>query len=135
MSSTKWIIDSEPSRRLPVYTRMNANDVLSDPISPLGASLVWNPHILPGWATGYVGTGAFTPDEVAEPASVCGFFFGYLYVNLSATRLFGLRSGAGVETVDTIWFGGHPDIPPYVSQSGDESEAISERVGRSPSGR
>jgi pyruvate,water dikinase len=128
MASSRWIVDSVPSVRLPVYTRMNANDVLSDPISPLAASLMWTPNILPGWANGYAGTGAFSAAEVSEPASVCGFFYGHLYINMSATRLFGLRSGAGVETVDTIWFGGHPDIPPYVPQPGDENEEMSERV-------
>jgi rifampicin phosphotransferase len=128
MASSEWIVDTAPSVRLPVYTRMNANDVLSDPISPLGASLVWIPNILPGWANAYAGTGAFSAAEVSEPASVCGFFYGHLYVNMSATRLFGLRSGAGVETVDTIWFGGHPDIPPYVAQPGDENEEMSARV-------
>jgi phosphohistidine swiveling domain-containing protein len=121
VTESTWLIDTPPSGRFPVYTRMNANDVLAGPISPLGASLLWVPHILRGWSTGYLGTGAFTPAEVADLASCGGFFYGHLYVNLSSIRLFGLRSGAGVETVDNIWFGGHPDIPPYVAQPGDES--------------
>ena len=43
-------IDTIPSTRYPVYTRLNANDVMPDPVTPLGASLVWIREILPAWA-------------------------------------------------------------------------------------
>ncbi len=52
MADDRWIIDTDPSPRLPAYTRLNANDVLADPITPLGASLGWIAHILPGWRDG-----------------------------------------------------------------------------------
>ena len=128
MSESTWIIDTEASPRLPVYTRMNANDVLSDPISPLGASMCWIPHIFRGWCTGYSQTGAFGNDDFVHPNGSGGFFYGHLYVNLSATRLFGLRSGVGVETVDSIWFGGHPDLPPYIPQPGDDDPSFGPKV-------
>lgn len=128
MTESRWIIDTESSPRLPVYTRMNANDVLSDPISPLGASMCWIPHIFRGWCTGYALTGAYDNDDFLHPNGSGGFFYGCLYVNLSATRLFGLRSGVGVETVDAIWFGGHPDLPDYVPMEGDVNEALSAKV-------
>jgi pyruvate,water dikinase len=130
MTDSRWIIDTDPSPRLPVYTRMNANDVLSDPISPLGASMCWIPHIFRGWCTGYALTGAYDNDDFAHPNGSGGFFYGCLYVNLSATRLFGLRSGVGVETVDAIWFGGHPDLPPYTPQPGDVNEALTAKVAQ-----
>ena len=41
MSQEGWITDTPASTRFPVYTRSNANDVLPQPISPLGATLVW----------------------------------------------------------------------------------------------
>jgi len=128
MTDSKWIIDTDSSPRLPVYTRMNANDVLSDPITPLGASMCWIPHIFRGWCTGYALSGAYDNDDFAHPNGSGGFYYGCLYVNMSATRLFGLRSGVGVETVDAIWFGGHPDLPPYVSQEGDVNEELSAKV-------
>lgn len=128
MTESRWIIDTESSPRLPVYTRMNANDVLSDPISPLGASMCWIPHIFRGWCTGYALTGGYDNDDFLHPNGSGGFFYGCLYVNLSATRLFGLRSGVGVETVDAIWFGGHPDLPDYVPMEGDVNEALSAKV-------
>lgn len=128
MTESRWIIDTESSPRLPIYTRMNANDVLSDPISPLGASMCWIPHIFRGWCTGYALTGGYDNDDFLHPNGSGGFFYGCLYVNLSATRLFGLRSGVGVETVDAIWFGGHPDLPDYVPMEGDVNEALSAKV-------
>ncbi len=128
MTESKWIIDTETSPRLPVYTRMNANDVLSDPITPLGASMCWIPHIFRGWCTGYALTGAFGNDDFAHPNGSGGFFYGYLYVNLSATRLFALRAGVGVETADAIWFGGHPDLPPYIPQPGDDDPSFGPKV-------
>jgi pyruvate,water dikinase len=99
--------------------------VLSDPISPLGATMCWIPHIFRGWCTGYSESGAFGNDDFVEPTGSGGFFYGHLYVNLSATRLFGIRAGVGVEVVDNMWFGGHPDLPPYVAQPGDENPELS----------
>ena len=44
MTDPRWCIDTELNTRFPVYTRFNANDVLPDPITPLGASMFWNPE-------------------------------------------------------------------------------------------
>jgi rifampicin phosphotransferase len=43
VTEQKWIIDTVASTRYPVYTRLNANDVMPDPVTPLGASLLWIP--------------------------------------------------------------------------------------------
>jgi len=105
MADERWIIDTEPSRRFPVYTRLNANDVLSGPITPLGASLAWIPCILPGWTAGYATTGAFTLSELSvdvPPAG--GFFYGHLYVNMTCSRIVGIRAGIGWEAVDAMWY-------------------------------
>ena len=59
MTDQNWIIDTVASTRYPVYTRLNANDVMADPITPLGASLVWIPEVLPAWAVGNVRLNAF----------------------------------------------------------------------------
>ena len=60
MSEKAWLVDTEPSTRFPVFTRLNAADVMADPITPLGASMCWIPHVLPGWASGYVQDLVFT---------------------------------------------------------------------------
>ena len=48
MTDLTQLIDTVPSTRFPVYTRLNAGDVMPDPITPLGATLVWIPEVLPG---------------------------------------------------------------------------------------
>ena len=129
MADETWIIDTELSQRFPVYTRMNANDVLPDPVTPLGASLGWNPHILQGWSVGYAATGAFTLAELSVDEPPTGaFIYGHLYVNATTARLLGIRSGLPVEAVDRLWFGAHPDMPPHVSREDDVNPALSERL-------
>ena len=121
MTTERWLIDTEPSRRLPVYTRFNANDVLPDPITPLGASLAWIPHILPGFSLAYHEMGAVTLDEAAGddvwPAG--GFFYGHLYVNVTMARLNGIRAGLGWQAIDAAFFGSHPDAPPHSERPED----------------
>ncbi len=72
MSEQRWLVDTEPSARLPIYTRLNASDVLSDPITPLGADLGWIQNILPGWNAGYAFHGSYSlvekPDVAARTA-------------------------------------------------------------------
>jgi phosphohistidine swiveling domain-containing protein len=123
MTADRWLIDTVPSRRLPVYTRFNANDVLPDPITPLGASLAWIPHILPGFSLAYAEMGAVTLDEAAgdEVWPAGGFFYGHLYVNVTMARLNGLRSGIGWQAIDAAFFGSHPDAPPHASRPEDDS--------------
>ena len=70
MTDQNWIIDTVPSTRYPVYTRLYANDVMPDPITPLGASLVWIPEILPAWAVGNVNSLAL-PCSSAPITSSC----------------------------------------------------------------
>jgi pyruvate,water dikinase len=116
-----WLIDTVPSSRLPVYTRFNANDVLPGPITPLGATLAWNPHIFAGFSLGYAEMGAVTLAEAAEdevwPGG--GFFYGHLYVNVTMARLTGLRAGMGWEPIDEAFFGSHPDAPPHAPRPED----------------
>ena len=62
--SDEWCIDSAKlNERFPIYTRFNANDVLPDPISPLGADLIWNPQVLPGFSNAYADMGAISVAE------------------------------------------------------------------------
>jgi pyruvate,water dikinase len=129
MADERWVTDTDPSTRLPVYTRLNANDVLADPITPLGASLGWIAHILPGWNAGYATAGYVSLSELAgDTTAAAGFFYGHLYVNLSAVRLVGIRSGIGTDAVDAMWFGGDPAIPPHTPRPEDESEEASARI-------
>lgn len=123
-----WLIDTVPSQRFPVYTRLNANDVLPDPITPLGASMSWVSHIIPGWAAGYVALDAFLPTELAQEdmAPVAGFFYGHLYINQSNVRVVGIRAGIGWQAIDAAFFS--PDSPPHDEQAEDVNDELSARM-------
>lgn len=124
MSEKAWLIDTEPSTRFPVFTRLNAADVMADPITPLGASMCWIPNVLPGWASGYVEDLCFTADEMAEESAVAGFFYGYLYVNQSSVRVLGIRKGMSAEIIDSIFFNS-PGAPAHIPSDTDANEALS----------
>ena len=129
MTDQNSIIDTVASTRYPVYTRLNANDVMPDPVTPLGASLVWIPEVLPGWATGNVRLHSFTPEEMTpDPfAPVAGFFYGYLYVNQTAVRITGIRAGIGADAIDAAFFA-HPDPPRHQPSPSDVNEELSAKM-------
>ncbi len=129
MTEKMWITDTEPSSRFPVYTRMNAADVLPDPVTPLGASMAWVPNLLPGWAAGYTEAGAFRLSELlADESAVAGFFYGYLYVNQSCVRTVGIRLGLGWEAIDAAFFSG-TDAPAHQSRPDDVDESMGAAMG------
>lgn len=130
--STDWIPTTGLSTRFPVYTRSNANDVLPNPISPLGATISWIPGVIEGWRDGNVRMGSFDMAELmAEGINpVCGFINGYFYVNASVVRVFGERSGAGAAGVDAAFFGSRPDTPPYIAHPDDHSDEAAARIGQ-----
>ena len=129
MTDQNWIIDTVASTRYPVYTRLNANDVMADPITPLGASLVWVPEVLPGWAVGNVRLNAFTPEEMSPDPfpPVAGFFYGYLYVDQTYVRITGIRAGIGSDAIDEAIFS-HPNPPPHQSSPSDVNEELSASI-------
>jgi pyruvate,water dikinase len=129
VTDQNWIIDTVASTRYPVYTRLNANDVMPDPVTPLGASLVWIPEILPGWAVGNVRLRYFTPEEMSPDPfpPVGGFFYGYLYVNQTYVRITGIRAGIGSDAIDAAFFS-HPSPPPHRPSPTDVNEELSANV-------
>ncbi len=129
MTDLNWIIDTVPSTRYPVYTRLNANDVMADPITPLGASLVWIPEVLPAWAVGNVRLRYFTPEEMSPDPypPVAGFFYGYLYVDQTYVRITGIRAGIGADAIDAAFFA-HPNPPRHQSSPTDMNEELAANV-------
>jgi pyruvate,water dikinase len=126
-----WCTDTPLNSRFPVYTRFNANDVVPDPITPLGADLVWKPQVLPGLGFGYVELGALSAAEAAldRSASPAGAFrYGHLYINVTAARLNGIRAGLGWEVIDAAFFGSHPDAPPHEPHPDDADPTIGARI-------
>ncbi len=129
MTQDRWLIDTEPGQRFPIYTRYNANDVLPDPITPLGASLAWIPNIMPGFSMGYAYNDAVTAEEAhadgISPAAA--FFYGHMYVNLTMPRTVGIRNGLGWQAVDAAFFGDN-EVPPHVPAPEDVNEELAEKM-------
>jgi phosphohistidine swiveling domain-containing protein len=125
----RWITDSQRWDRLPYYTRANAGEVLPDPASPLGWTLVFEQGLLKGWLQGFVDFGIYAEGELpSDPPPVAGLFGGYFYLNLSHMRLMGIRMGQTVEQFDAAFLGAHPDAPPYEAHPDDVSAACSAKV-------
>lgn len=124
MVADRWITDTEISRDFPVYTRANAGEVLPDPASPLGWTLVWEPGVVMGWYDSQIRVGTMAPQEFnLKLPEVVGLFGGYLYINGSLARMFGVRGpGLTPEMIDFVYFGEHPDVPPYVPEPWHENE-------------
>jgi len=114
--SVRWIEDNPPSDRLPFWTRANVGEVLPEPPSPLGWDIVWENGTILGWRDCAVNRLGFARDELSEVRpEVSGLFGGYAYLNASLNRVFGYRApGMTASTVDDIYFGDHPDVPPVV---------------------
>ena len=131
VTADRWITDWTPSSKYPVYTRANAGEVLPDPCSPLGWTVVWEPGVVMGWRDSQISAGTCNQHEVDDrQPEVVGHFGGYLYINASMARLFGVRGpGLGPEMIDATYFGTHPDVPPYVAEPWHESEENSAKLG------
>ena len=131
MVTDRWITDSVRWERLPYYTRANAGEVLPDPASPLGWTLVFEQGLLKGWLRGFIEFGVYRQGELPDdPPPVAGLFGGYFYLNLSHMRLMGLRMGQTVEQFDAAFLGPHPDKPPYEAHPDDACEECSAKIGQ-----
>jgi hypothetical protein len=95
-----WLTDWTPSERFPVYTRASADEVMADPTSPLGWTLLWEQAMVPGWRDTYLRFGLLPEQDLPEHQTpVCGSFGGYFYLNLAC-----------VQAVDKALIGQHPDM-------------------------
>jgi hypothetical protein len=67
--------------------------------------------------------GAATHDEFnPDVIEVMGVFGGYAYLNVSVSRLMGVRTpGLTWEAIDYSLFGAQPGVPPYEPGPGDET--------------
>ncbi|MDQ1394963.1 MAG: rifampicin phosphotransferase, partial [Acidimicrobiaceae bacterium] len=121
----RFFTDNDPDPRYPIYTRANAGEVMPEPVSPLSTTLgMLNGGDL-GWRDAYVRFGTFDPVEIEgdNPVAI-GQFGGYLYLNMSCTRIYGVRMpGLTPEMVDFQYFGEMPGIPPYSEEARPTDES------------
>lgn len=132
MQDKIWLCDDEVSARFPVYTRANAGEVFAVAVSPL----TWTAYGRRAWEVGFreafYDMGVFTPDEFKPPGEceVVGCFGGYVYLNVSVTRVMAVRiPGLTVEAIDASFFGEQPKAPPYRPDPHDENAERSAQVG------
>ncbi|MEY2449605.1 MAG: rifampicin phosphotransferase [Acidimicrobiaceae bacterium] len=125
----RWIVDSEPSTRYPIYTRGNVGEVFPDPVAPLSGDIITR-GAEPGWRDALARFGALDHDEF-DPNNneVVAIFGGYCFLNVSASRILAVRTpGLTPEAIDYQLFGEQPGVPPYVAQPTDESPPHTERI-------
>lgn len=117
-----WFLDDDPSERFPVYCRGNVGEIVPNVATPLTATITI-PAFRSGFTALFEGTGAFTREELADPAATGGLFGGYLYFNASFARTFASRlPGMRIADVDRQLFGSHAgDVPPHRRGPGDRS--------------
>jgi rifampicin phosphotransferase len=126
-----WLTDWPRSPRMPFYTRANGGEVLPDPASPLGWTLVFEKGLLPGWLRGLVEFGIYREGELdmARPP-VVGSFGGYFYINLSHCRVMAIRMGMTVEAFDAALLGSAAAAPSYQPHPDDPCPECSAKAGQ-----
>ena len=131
-----WVCDDEPSARFPVFTRGNVGEVFSEAVSPLTWTTFGLDVLDGGWREAFCDIGLFTPDEFKPPgqAEILACFGGYLYINMSITRVLAVRiPGLTIEAIDRSLFGDYTDVPPYRpdprDQNAERTAAVSAWLG------
>ncbi len=116
-----WIADWEPHPRLSLYSRGNAGEVFPHVITPLTSSLIEH-AVQTAQTEVMIETGALRPHEATGGGLTSGVFGGYLYLNASTVRLFGVRMpGMSWRDADEQVMGDVFDAPDYVHRPGDRN--------------
>src|SRR4029079_10564393 len=125
----RWIVDTDPSARYPIFTRGNVGEVFPDPVTPMAGSTI-RLFAEPGWRDAFERFGAFDQDEFdPDNPEIIGIFGGYCFLNVSISRILGVRTpGLTPETIDQQLWGDMPGVPPYAPHPGDEDQAKSDKI-------
>jgi rifampicin phosphotransferase len=126
-----WVIRQEPSSTFPLYTRGNVQEVFGNVVTPLTASL-FSDTVRRVFIDTFESFGVLSKRERGEAdAPVSGFFWGYLYLNLSIGRIIGARTpGVKPSDIDVLMFGTY-GAPEYTPQPGDRNLRASFALMRS----
>lgn len=126
-----WPCDDAPSDRYPIFTRANTGEVFSDAATPLTWSVFGRRVYDTAYRDALYEIGVFTPEDF-RPEGECevvGCFGGYVYINVSISRVLAVRTpGMTAEAIDQAFFGEHPDVRPYQPHPADENAACTERM-------
>lgn len=117
-------VHDDASKRFPVYTRGNAGEVYPEVVYPLTASLQRTLDVDP-FRDALIRGGGLTRDDFSEGLDVgvtAGTFSGYAYLNLSVTRVLGVRApGVTTQSLDAALLGAEGKAPDHVAQAGDRN--------------
>ncbi len=116
-----WVTDTEPNERFTLYTRGNVGEVFPHVITPLTGTLIGD-AIRQAQSEVLVEMGVLRRREVVGASATTGVFGGYLYMNGSAMRLFGVRMpGMSWRDADEGVMGAVEGVPPYEPKKGDRN--------------
>ncbi len=106
------------------------SEVLPEPPSPLGWDLVWEGSCVQGWRDLFVQGFGMDEDELdRRRAEAIGIFGGYAYLGAALFRVWAGRTpGMKPTTIDELYFGDHPDVPPYVAEAWHTNPRTTERM-------
>ena len=125
-----WVADTEPNDRFTLYSRGNVGEVFPQVLTALAATLIGE-AIREGQVEVFVELGALRRAEVVGPAVGTGVFGGYLYMNASTMRLFGVRMpGLSPADAEEQVMGDVTDLPPYRPTKGDRNVLASLALSR-----
>ncbi len=129
-----WPSDDVVSKRYPIFTRANTGEVFTDAATPFTWSLFGRVDYEGGYRDALIRLGAFSREDFGpEEPGLCecvGSFGGYVYINLSLSRVFGVRApGMTTDAIDKSFLGEHPDIRPYRPHPADENPERSAAMG------
>ena len=129
------------SRPTPAPT---SGEVWAGPTTPLTSTSMSGWPFEDAWREALARVGAFDVDEFdPDHQEMVGVFYGYIYLNLSVQRVFGVRMpGASADIIDASFFGGgSDDVPALRARSprrepgAHRTDARDDRAGRSASTR
>ena len=127
--SQPFVIDNAPSERFPVYTRANTGEVAGGVITPLRWTLNGGMVVESAWRRALEEFGAFDETEFRpDVLDIQGVFHGYIYINLSVQRVFGVRMpGASADLMDRTYLG-DVTAPAYAAQPDDDRPECTDRI-------
>ena len=124
MGVDRWIADNNFEPRYQFWTRANVSEVLPAPPSPLGWDMVWEHTCIAGWRDVNIQRLGIQAHELdRERGESIGIFGGYAYLGAASMRVWAGRvPGMTPTAIDDAYFGGSPDVPPYVAEPWHQNE-------------
>lgn len=125
-----WVVDTPLSTQYPIYTRSNVAEVAPTPATPLMWTSVGGLPAERQWRQALADFGAFDLDEFdPDRIEIQGLVHGYIYLNVSLQRIFGVRMpGASPDLIDQTYFGPGEHVRPYDPRPQDDDPRFTERI-------